>query len=100
MTESMLYSEEKEGFDIFSLVDTAGKRSWFDDYLVERLSRHPMKRLRRLPIWDKEFCDAYDLIDKRTLVDKCIHKYAYVTRFKSNCLIVRAIDKILKILYK
>lgn len=100
LRDTMLYSEAKDGFDIFSLVDILGKRCWFDDYVVERLSRHPIKQLRRLPIWDKEFCDAYQLKDERSLIDKAVHKYAYITRYKSGCLFIRAIDKVLKIVYR
>ena len=100
LQETMLYSKAKDGFDIFSLVETYGKRSWFDDYVANRLSRHPMKQLRRLPIWDKEFCEAYGLKDERTWLDRIIHKYAYVTRYKSSCFFVRAIDKVLKYIYR
>lgn len=98
--DNMLYSKEKDGFDIFALVDTTEKRSWFDDYLVERFPRHPMNQLRKLPIWDKEFCLTYGLKDGRTIVDKIIHRYAYATRYRSSFLIIRAIDKILKIVYR
>ena len=100
LQDAMLYSEANDGFDIFSLVDTVGKRCWFDDYVVERLLRHPMKQLKRLPIWDKEFCEAYHLKDERSLMDKAIHKYAFVTRYMSDYLFIRAIDKVLKIVYR
>ena len=69
---AMLYSVEKDGFDALSLVDTSGVKCWFDDYIVERLPRHPMKQLRKLPIWDKEFCDHFGLKDPRRVFDKMI----------------------------
>ena len=99
MDGAMLYSMEKDGFDALSFVETSGTRCWFDDYIVERLSRHPMKQLRKIPIWDKEFCEQYQLDDPRTCWDKVIHYYGSITRLKSKRFIVRAIDKVLKKLY-
>lgn len=99
LQDTMLYSKDKNGFDLFSLVDTTGLKCWFDDYVVEHLSRYPMKQLRKLPIWDKEFCDYYGLKDPRTLIDKLVHSYAHWTRFRSDSLVIRALDKVLKKVY-
>ncbi len=97
---SMLYSKDKDGFDLFSLVDTTNQNCWFDDYVMKRLSRYPMRQLRKLPIWDKEFRENYGLKDPRTLLDKIVHSYAHCTRFLSGTLVVRAIDKVLKTVYR
>ena len=100
LQESMLYSREKDGFDLLSLVDTAGEKCWFDAYIVERLSRHSGKEVRKLPIWDGEFCKIYGLKDPRTIMDRLVHKYVDKTKYKRDNLIVRIIDKALKIIYR
>ena len=100
LQESMLYSREKDGFDLFSLVDTAGEKSWFDDYIVERLPRPSVKELRKLPIWDEEFCKNYGQKDPRTCIDRWVHRYADRTTRKSGRQAFRVIDKILKRIYR
>ena len=100
LRESMLYTRDKNGFDLLSLVDTTGEKSWFDEYVVERLSRHPEKDLRKLPIWDEEFCRNYGLKDPRTFVDKWVHRYADRTTRRSGRKVFKAIDKVLKRIYK
>lgn len=97
---SMLYSREKDGFDLLPLVDTKSEKSWFDTYIVERMSRHSAKDLRKLPIWDEEFCRTYGVKDPRTFLDKLVHRYADRTRTKSGRLACRAVDKVLKTIYK
>ena len=100
LRESMLYSSEKDGFDLLSLVDTTSEKCWFDKYVVEHLPRHQVKELRKLPIWDKEFCVQYDIKDPRSIFDKLVHHYIHTTRFKSNHFFVKAMDRILKVLYR
>ena len=100
LLESMLYSSEKDGFDLLPLVDTTGEKCWFDEYIVKHLPRHQVKDLRKLPIWDKEFCVQYNVKDPRNIVDKFVHHYCYTTRFKSSHFFVKAIDRILKVLYR
>ena len=100
LQESMSYSREKDGFDLFRLVDTTGERSWFDDYIVERLPRHSVKELRKLPIWDEEFCKNYGQKDPRTCIDRWVHRYADRTTRKSGHKAFRVIDKILKRIYR
>ena len=100
LTESMLYSREHDGFDLFTWVDTTGEKSWFDEYIVERLSRHSEKSLRKLPIWDEEFCKNYGLKDPRTFMDKWVHRYADRTSNESYRLVYRLVDKVLKSIYR
>ena len=100
LDKSMLYSREKDGFDLLSFVDTTGVKCWFDDYVVERLSRHSIKQLRKLPIWEKAFCEQFHLSDPRTFIDRMIHDYAERTKYQRNRFSVRLIDKALKILYR
>ena len=99
LRDSMMYSREKDGFDLLSLVDTTGEKSWFDEYIVERLSRHSKKDLRKLPIWDEEFCKTYRLKDPRTFMDKLVHRYAEKTKDRRNSKLFKVLDKILKRIY-
>lgn len=99
LLELMLYDSEKDGFDLFSLVDISGRKSWFDDYIIERFPRHSIKDIKKLPIWDKDFCESYGINDPRSLVDRLVHHYLQITRAFSNCLAIRVIDFILKRLY-
>ena len=98
LQESMIYSNNKDGFDVLSLVDTSGGKCWFDDYIMDRLSRYPITKLRKLPIWDNEFCEHYCIEDPRTRLDRIIHGYVNYT-VRNNSLCIRAIDKALNCCY-
>lgn len=100
LLESMLYERGKDGFDLFPLVDTSGERCWFDEYVVERLPRHRVKNLRKLPIWDEEFCKLYHLKDPRRLIDRLIHNYSYISRIYYDGFVCRCIDHLLKRFYR
>lgn len=100
LQDSMMYSKDKDGFDLFPLIDVCGRKSWFDDYVINRISRYPKKQLRKLPIWEKGFRVNNDLKDPRTPLDKLVHDYAHWTRFRSGSLVVRVIDKVLKKVYR
>ena len=85
-------------FDIWDLIDLNAKYTWYEDYVVERLSVYNHE-VYKLDIWDEEFIERYQLSDNRRRIDKMIHAYLFKTdKFKKN-LIVRAIDKILKKVY-
>ena len=81
-------------FDIWNLIDLDAKYTWYEDYIVERLSAYNQEAYK-LDIWDDEFFERYRLSDKRRWRDKVIHSYLSKTdRFKKSFMI-RAIDKIL-----
>lgn len=99
LSDSFLYHNEKDGFDLLDLVDTKVSKCYMDDYIVERFSRHPMKELRKLNIWDDVFLQSYGLKDPRRLIDKLMHAYFNKTVVKSDTLIVNIIDGLLKRFY-
>lgn len=99
LPDSFLYHNEKDGFDLLDLVDTKVSKCYMDDYIVERFSRHPMKELRKLNIWDDVFLQSYGLKDPRRLIDKLMHAYFNKTVVKSDTLIVTIIDGLLKRFY-
>ena len=87
-------------FDFWWQIELGAEHTWFDDYVHERLTRYPIEQLRKIDIWDGEFMQYYNIEDKRRWIDTCIHKYLHRTdKCKSN-IIVRAIDKVLKYIYR
>lgn len=98
LPDSFLY-KEKCGLDLFDLVDTEVSNNYMDEYIVERLSRHSIKDLRKLNIWDEEFIQAHQLMDPRRPLDRCVHKYLDETARNADSLGVRIIDKLLKLIY-
>lgn len=92
ITKEMLYTQ----FDILKMVDAEVARCYMDEYIVERLPRHEAKELRRLDIWDEDFCKTYGLADPRTVWNRLVHHYLQLTLKKRERLLVRLMDKLLK----
>ena len=86
-------------FDFWSLIELGAEHTWFDDYIKERISKHPIEQLTKLDIWDEELLQYYQIEDKRRWIDKQIHRYLHRTEKKKNSLCVRVIDKVLKKIY-
>lgn len=91
---------DRNGHNLLNNIDATSTKCWFDDYVVERLERHSKINLRKLPIWDKDFCEQYKLPDPRGVKDKLIHFYLRKTQLVRHSIIIRVIDKILKLTYK
>ncbi len=87
-------------FDFWQQIELGAKHTWFDDYIVERLSHYPMKMLRKLDIWDNELLEYYHLKDPRRWTDTYIHTYIHTTQSIHQSLFIRCVDKILGKLYK
>lgn len=86
-------------FDIWLLIETGAEHTWFDDYLYERWTKYPINQIRKLDIWDEEFLKYYQIEDKRRWIDKQIHRYFHKTDKYKRTLFVRAIDKVMKMIY-
>lgn len=99
LTDEFLYKNDGYGFDLLELVDTEVTKCYMDEYVVERFSRHSMKELRKLDIWDKGFLQSYGLEDPRRMLDKRIHSYLKKTAEKKDDKIFRLLDKVIKKLY-
>ena len=84
--------------DLWSLIEIGSVSTWCDDYIFERLSKYPVKQLRELDIWDEDFLKNYKIEDPRRWIDKVVHTYLHKTQKHRN-LIIRGIDKLLKIVY-
>lgn len=85
-----------DGFNFFEAVDTQCTHCYMDEYVVERLNRYPIRKLRQLDMWDPEFLQEYQLSDPRTVLDKLLHGYLHKTKLLKDKLWVRALDKCLK----
>lgn len=85
-----------DGLDIFSLVNLDEEHCWMDDYLYDHLVPEKMSTIVKLPIWDKEFIDFYQMKDPRHWWQKMIHSYLDYTQSYKNNILVRAIDKLLR----
>lgn len=84
--------------DMWGLIDMEANHTWFDDYIIERLGKYPMRQLRKLDIWDEEFLRNYKINDPRRWIDRVVHTYLHKTQKHQN-LIIRGIDKVLKKIY-
>ena len=99
LPDAFLYDKDTDGFDLLDLVDTEASRCYMDDYIVERMSRHFLRDLRKLAIWDVEFLSGYQLKDPRRFIDRCIHEYLDKTSVICDSFGIRLTDKIIKLLY-
>ena len=99
LPDEFLYHYYNYGFDLLQMVDTNVSDCYMDDYIVDRFSRHSLKEMRRLDIWEKVFLNKYNIKDPRRFVDKMVHSYLKRTADRTDKLLVRVIDKILKKVY-
>lgn len=86
-------------FNLWNSVDSNNGEFWFNQYVVDRLYRHPMEKIRKLTIWDNDFCSEYGIIDPRRPIDKVIHYYIELTN-TYYCGFFRALDKVIKTVYR
>ena len=99
LPDLFLYKKDKYDFDLFGLVDTEVAKCYMDEYIVERFSRHSVKELRKLDIWDATFLNAYLLEDPQRAVDHHVHSYLRNTALKKDNKVIRFMDKVIKKLY-
>ena len=71
-------------FNIWALIDLDAKYTWYEDYVVERLSACGQE-VYKLDIWDEEFIERYQLLDNRKCLDKVIHAYLHKTEKVKKC---------------
>ncbi len=86
-------------YDLLSDVDTTSTKHWFDDYILERYSDN-LSKIAHLDIWNKDFLEAHNLTDPRKWYHKLLHLYLHKTQKYKTTFIVRAIDKVLKMVLK
>lgn len=89
----------QNGLDIKEEIDLNDGGQHYVDNIISNLQTKGLKYFKKLNIWDKEFCEKYNLQDPRNWVDKLILLYLQLTNKYSKNIIVRATDKILKKIY-
>ncbi len=91
-----IYTFEKNGIDLWSLIDLDEPHCWMDDYIYEHINKYPMRTLEKLQIWAPEFLAYYKLTDPRPWYVRLVHKYIYMTQRNKDNIFVRGLDKGLK----
>ncbi len=95
---NMLYSKSIEGFDLFENLDLNCGKFWFDDYIVQRIKENGTYAYKNINIWNKSFIAENNFEDPRSISLKLLHLYLSKSQNISNLIIIRLIDKILKII--
>jgi hypothetical protein len=94
---------EKNGIDIFGLIDTKNSYCWQDERVLEYFEQKGTKFFRKLDIWDKAWLENLSKIagksitDPRNIFNKLLHFYLRKTQKFKNAKIIRIIDKALKL---
>ncbi len=99
LPNKFLYRKDDCEFDLLELVDTEVAKCYMDEYIVERFSRHTIKDLRKLDIWDEVFLKTYNLKDPQRTIDSWLHSYLRKTALKKDKKLIRFFDKVIKKLY-
>lgn len=97
LPEEWIYTKQKDGWSLWDNVELDETHCWMDDYIYERLSKYPMRTLAKLPIWTTDFISYYNLTDPRPWYIKMVHNYLAITTPFRSVILVRAIDKLLKL---
>lgn len=96
--KSMLYTQYNFGIDLWNLLHTEDKQSWMDDYIYDRLQNYNLKDIAKLKIWDIDFLKEKGMHDPRDWWIKLFHTYLDVSMKYKHCILIRAIDKLLKMI--
>ena len=96
----MVYKKTEYAFDLFDEVDTTSSKFYFDEYIVDRLSRYNTKKFSQLDIWDYELFRDYNLTDHRSFSVKVFHFYLRCTKNIAGSIIIRVVDKVLRFIFK
>lgn len=96
LSESWIYNQQKNKFNLFASIDLLTTRFWFDSYVVRKITTAGEREFRNLDIWQKQFISDYKLKDPRSLVVKIIHYYLFLTKNYYKNILIRSMDKLLK----
>ena len=96
LPEEWIYTKERDGWSLWENVELDELHCWMDDYIYERLDKYPMRTLAKLQIWTPEFMSYYHIQDPRPWYVRLIHRYINITQKYSSNIVIRGIDKILK----
>ena len=97
--DNFIYTRQLHGFNLFDYIDFNCQEFWFDQFVFEEIYKQGTYKLKKIDLWNKDFIAKYKIKDPRNIIDKLIHCYLRKTQYFSRILIIRFIDKILKMLY-
>jgi hypothetical protein len=91
----------RNGLDIVSMIDLEDEGAYYTEEIKKYFERYGTKKYAMLDIWDEEWCEKNGVdIPKRDILQKIVMWYLKKSNPYVNTMLVRAIDKLLKILYK
>ena len=85
--------------DIIGAVDTK-VTPIFAEYIKEIIAKEGIKKFQSIDVWTDELCAELGVKDPRLSGWKCLHAYLRKTQPARKCVMVKAIDMILKNLIK
>ena len=87
------------GLDILKEINLEDEGKHYVDNMLSNIQERGINHFKKINIWDRSFCEKYNLKDPRSWFDKLIFLYLRLTSKYSKTFLVRGIDKILKKLY-
>lgn len=92
---------QRQGIDVLSMIDLNDEGSYYTEEILMYFERYGAEKYAMLDIWDKEWCERNGIdIPKRDMVQRFVMWYLKKSNPYSNSIFVRAIDKMLKRLYR
>lgn len=90
---------KNNGLDILSEINLNDNGKHYTSSVLNKIEECGIKLFSGLDIWDINFLQEIGIKDPRSAFDKLMHIYLRKTSKCSNTIIIRAIDKILKLIY-
>ena len=90
---------EKNNMDIISLLDLKDEGVHYTSVVLDKFRENGTHFYKKLDIWDNEFIQKYGIANPRDWVDRAMHKYLSATNKWKKTFLIRAIDKVLKMVY-
>ena len=87
------------GLDILKEINLEDEGKHYVDNMLSNIQERGLNHFKKINIWDRSFCEKYNLKDPRSWFDKLIFLYLRLTSKYSKTFLVRGIDKILKKIY-
>lgn len=94
----------RNGVDIWSLVDLKDEGQYYTDAILSYFRLQGIERFAVLDIWDPKWMDNNGIKDPRNGIQRALHKYlsftCKISRKRGRSLFIRAIDKLLSIVFR
>lgn len=90
---------KKNNVDVVSLLDLKDEGMHYTSVVLDKFHEKGTRFYKKLDIWDEKFIQKYGITDPRGWVDRAMHKYLSATNKWKKTFLIRAIDKVLKMVY-